>query len=523
MIENNLPRAKTEKTYELSPSIRKIIAEMNSKSDGDIEPRLIKVYSGDHPKLRYTTLSGVKRLMLSPSEFEDGTKIREELKIMDGQYAEGRRVGHEYHTLEIFVVDHLSQEINEVEWSSPAPTVTVSNNMILIDGKISGKFQGGLIKEVQLKASVTIPNGPEGFTSLEDCVIIIGRDNSRNKGDTNIAREWDNKLYIPRIKKTIQKHYQEMLNVSNELLAQLTSKRQIKILSSEYEPKTLRVGDFYETYLLITDFVVNVSGANMNPIYKVMMNNFAVYKKVLRYYEKMTPHFAVVSQSLNVLIDQGRLLKDLTVLMDMTVSELLMAAKNGISQITSYALDGARMQADFKNCLVPHAMLVKMDRSLYARKIESFIKATSLIYPGDDIPVVNDGMPGLIKIKKHEKSDIIQYASRDPNSTHLGFCFEEIRENISELPKKNEVVNTSKLVTNASLRPLQFTESVKKIGLSSQLNLNRYMAIKIDGLVSERLNIREEDNCRVELRLHVGEYLFTKLSKTSNYMKNDPN
>lgn len=251
-----------------------------------------------------------------------------------------------------------------------------------------------------------------------------------------------------------------------------------------------------------------------------MMNSFSIFKKVLRYYKIMTPHFTIVKRAMGVLVDQGRDLKDLTVLMDITISQLLLA-RNAPVNINANVWDAKKTAPNFNNCLVPQSMLIKADFTLYTSKIEKFIKSSSSVFPGVDIPIVRDGIPALIKVKKHDHSDSARYYSWDPNSTHIGYTFEEIRDDIIELPKKQNTANTSKMVSDASLKPLQFRESLKRIGLSSQINLKRYMTLKLDGLVSEKLNIKESDNCRVEIRIQVGEYLFTQISKTSNLLTNE--
>lgn len=58
------------------------------------------------------------------------------------------------------------------------------------------------------------------------------------------------------VKKYIKIQYDKILGISQELLNTLNKKNQFKITVG-YEPKDIRVGDFYDTYLYVTHFIKN--------------------------------------------------------------------------------------------------------------------------------------------------------------------------------------------------------------------------------------------------------------------------
>jgi hypothetical protein len=496
--------------FKLNGEMLGLIEKMNIRINDRSQHKKVKIFVCSGQGLTLASTSSTKRITMTPKQFETCTDlIIREIRGMCDLSVEDTVIKEGFNNLEIYIA---SGEASNIFWDSSEPNVKVQGNVITLSGRISGEYNGVYRESLPLEAHIVVPNGESGFTELSECVVTLGGNHSRSNmgpmSESTIAVE----VYRPMIRNSIKKHYDSMLDVSQELLSILSSKNQIKI-NSDYNPKEMRVGDLYDAYSYITHFIANVSITNSSEIYKTMMVNFSIYKKVLKYHSAMTPHFEKINQKLGQLVNEDRVVADMVILMDMTVEELL---NHTVLQASMRGLDEKHTKKPLHNCLIPLEIILKRDRQTYSRMISKFIKETSSIYPGSEIAVLNDGIPGLIKIKAKTVNDIKETQFIDSKSTHLGFSFEEVRHNLVELPLKSSVHSTSQMITDFSLRPLQYKGTSEKIKFHSQFNLKRYMAFKFDNVISEDLGLNETSNCKVELKLQIGEFLLRKTNPSSD-------
>ena len=356
---------------------------------------------------------------------------------------------------------------------------------------------------------IEIPSGEKGFSELSECIITIKAGNSNR--DT--ASPFTKKIYEPLIRNSIKKYHDKMIATSSELLTVLQSKNKIK-LTKDFNHNEMRVGDFFDAYLHITHFIANATIADTDNVYRALMCNFSIYKRIISFHNKVTPCFEKINSKIKKLVSEDRGVDDLSLLMEMSVGELLSKTNE---HTNSFAFHATRIKSPLHNCLIPFSMMIKIDKISYGKIVGKLISDLAEFYPGRDVITENSNISGLIKIKEKDIGDSKEFNSMDPKFSHLGYVFEDLEDASIELLSKSEVHNTSVMITDFTLKPLRFKGGGGVIKIHSQLNIKRFVVMKFAQVLSPGFGIDANSNCKIELKVKVGEFLLRRLSPSTDY------
>lgn len=497
--------------FKLNENVLKKIAAINESPNESSQKITVNIFVCSGNGSSIVRSYGSRKLNLTPEEFLSGEKIERELDLIFTRKNNVDISEENIRSLDIYIA---AKNDENLVWDNGRPQIKAQGNVVVISGSVSGEYDGFYRDGVKVEAYVSIPTGDNGYSEVGELEINFGGIYGKKKyDDISSSASIHNTAFKPMVMKIIKRNYDSIVDNATYLLRILKQRTQIKI-NGEYDPKTIRVGDLYDSYSYMTEFIANISIVNSDPSYRLMMTNFSIYKKVTSYHAKMTPHYYRVSKKLNNLIEDGYLTRNLMYFMDMTVENFL--RYNQDTSVNTHFDSDKIGAAVIEHCIVPARALIQRDPDLYHRLFSEFINRIGKVYHGDSIWLKRNSVPCLIKLKEKSPEDNRLHGAIDPKFTHLGYVFEENRGIGLDLPSKSNVYNTSETISESTLRELPLNGTSKKIKFHSQLNTNSFLAVDVVKVDPLGLGLSPGVSVNIELRAQIGEFLLRKVSPSSD-------